>query len=281
MNHRTLLSVACATLVSTALPAHATLLTDPNDARSWQGATVGTFAQLYHGADNAANRQQVIDDQLLDDGNFDSTGYVSGQIIKYNGSAVAGPLAGATGTSFDQPGVSDANDGTYNYGTGSGDVGPAANAVDAHWIQTDNVVGNTVWDLGFKATKAAIFNTIDHGPLPLEAIESTVYLSNDLVNWTVAVTERVWLEGIFSDTSVVWDGFVYAVGTGTSDTFRYASVIWGGPGGLQADGDNEINAIMGLRGDFTGNPVPEPASLALSGLALAGFGALRRRRSQA
>ena len=105
-----------------------------------------------------------------------------------------------------------------------------------------------------------------------------MYLSNDQLTWTQAVTERVWLEGIYSDTSLIWDGFAYAVGTGTNDTFRYAAVIWGGPGALQADGDNEINAIMGLRGDFTGNPAPEPGVLSLFGLALAGVAMRRRRR---
>ncbi|MCK5662916.1 MAG: PEP-CTERM sorting domain-containing protein, partial [Thiotrichaceae bacterium] len=133
---------------------------------------------------------------------------------------------------------------------------------------------------GFSATKAAVFNTIDHGPLPGEAIESTVYLSNDKITWTQGVTERVWLEGIYSDTSVLWDGFGYAVGTGTNDTFRYASVIWGGPGALISDGDNEINAIMGLTGDFTQHTVPEPSILALFSLGLAGLGFSRRRKLQ-
>lgn len=78
------MQAACAALIAGALPAaHATLLTDKNDARSWQGANVGTFAQLYHG-NTDATRQQVIDDSLLDDGNFDSTGYVSGQSIRFN-----------------------------------------------------------------------------------------------------------------------------------------------------------------------------------------------------
>jgi hypothetical protein len=88
------------------------------------------------------------------------------------------------------------------------------------------------------------------------------------------------MEGIYSDTSVLWDGFVYAVGTGTSDTFRYASIIWGGPGALIADGDNEINGVMGLREDFTPPPgtVPEPSALALLGLGLI-LVATRRRKS--
>ncbi len=32
--------------------ASADLITDPDDARTWQGADVGTFANLFYGADN-------------------------------------------------------------------------------------------------------------------------------------------------------------------------------------------------------------------------------------
>jgi hypothetical protein len=251
------------------------LVTDKNDARTWQGAGVGTFAQLFYGSNTDANRQQVVTNQLMDDSNFDATGYTAGKLIKFNGGAAT---SGNYGTSLDQANSSDANDGTYNYTFNGVGANVGGDNIDQHWIQTDNIVGNTIWDLGFQATKAAVFNTIDHGPLPQESIESTVYLSNDKVNWVQAVTERVWMQGIYSDTSVVWDGFVYAVGTGTNATFRYASVIWGGPGALIADGDNEINGIMGLNSNFGGN-VPEPGSLALVGLALAIAGAARRRRA--
>lgn len=55
--------------------ASAALITNPDDLRSWQGATVGTFAQLYYGANNAVNRQLVVDNQLLDDSIFSSKGF--------------------------------------------------------------------------------------------------------------------------------------------------------------------------------------------------------------
>jgi len=251
-----------------AASANAALVTDPDDPDSWQGATVGTFASLYYGSNTLANRQLVVDNQLLDDGIFNSTGYAAATMIQATGVFGSGTSSDLTGT------------GSYGYSQPSalGIIG-AGSAIDNHWVQTDNVVGHAVWDMGFQANKAAIFNTIDHGPLPQEAIESTVYLSNDKLTWTQAVTQRVWLEGFMTNTGILWDGFAYAVGTGTSDTFRYASIIWGGPGSLINDGDNEINGVMGLQADFTPtNPIPEPEIYAMMGVGLGLIGWLGRRR---
>ena len=265
-----------ASVLFLASAAQAALVTDPNDARSWQGANVGTFAQLYYGANTPANRQLVIDNKLLDDGVFNPTGYTASTLVRSVG-AYSGQGAG---TSSDLTGT-----GSYGY-TCCGAPATrfdAANAIDNQWMQTSGVVGETVWDLGFQANKAAVFNTIDHGPLPQEAIESTVYLSNDQLTWTQAVVERVWLEGFQPILGIQWDGFVYAVGTGTSDTFRYASIIHGGPAALISDGDNEINGILGTRADFTPEPpvtaIPEPETWALMALGLGGL-IVRRRAAR-
>jgi hypothetical protein len=250
------------------------LVTDPNDGRSWQGADIGTFAQLYYGSNTLANRQQVVTNQLLDDGIFDPTGYTTGTLIAASGIQGYGYSTDSTGT------------GDYNYVGFSGGLfsnwADAGNGIDNKWFQTDSVIGHTVFDLGFQATKAAVFNTIDHGPLPQEAIESTVYLSNDLTTWTQGVVERVWLEGFQTNLGIKWDGFVYAVGTGTNNTFRYASIVWGGQGALQADGDNEINGVMGLQSDFSQSVVPEPVSCAIWSLIIGscGIAVLRKRRNR-
>lgn len=256
---------AAALLASQA--SQAALVTDPDDARTWQGASVGTFAELYFGSNTLANRQQVVTNQLLDDGIFNAAGYVAANLIAGGG--------GCLGESTDLAGAGD-----YGYFCGGGSAAANGSTIDNTWFQSNTNVGETVFDLGFQATKAAVFPTIDHGPIPQEAIESTVYLSNDQVTWTQAVVERVWLEGFHPTLGILWDGFTYAVGTGTAATFRYASIIHGGPGALIDDGDDEINGIMGLRGDFTPPPIPEPGTWALMAIGLAGLVLARRRAAR-
>jgi len=252
----------------------AVLVTDPNDARSWQGATVGTFASLFYGADTLANRQLVVNNQLLDDGIFNAAGYTSATLM-----ATPWTVGQAGGTSHDLTGT-----GSYAYSHPTTNVFTAANSIDNLWFQSSGRIGDTVFDLGAPSSKAAVFNTIDHGPLPQEAIESTVYLSNDLVTWTQAVVDRVWLEGFQPNTGILWDGFAFAVKTPGGGNFRYASVIHGGPGALQHDGDDEINGIMGLNDNFdpVTPDVPEPASLVLwsvLGVLVLGAGLRGRRRA--
>lgn len=271
MSVKHLAAAAAVSFIGLIGTANAVPVTDPDDPRNWQGATVGTFAQLFFGSNTLANRQAVIAAGLLDDGIFNAAGATPAPMISTVG-------VGASGFSLHLAGPTPPDPYGYVIGSPLGVPG-AGNAVDNHWLQTGNGIGNAVWDLGAPSNRAAIFNTVDHGPLPQEAIESTVYLSNDLINWTQAVTQKVWLEGFMADTNILWDGFAYAVGTPTNDPFRYASIIWGGPGALIADGDNEINGVLGLDREFNPvNPIPEPATLAVFGIGLLGLGIARRKR---
>ncbi len=251
----------------------AALVTNPVDPRVWQGATVGTFTALYYGSDTPANRAQLIADQLLDDGVFGFAGATPATLVSNTWSN--GPVSTGYSTGV--------GNGDYSYSSPGASSFVAANGVDEKWIQTSGIIGDTVFDLGALSFGAVVFNTIDHGPLPQEAIESSVYLSNTATGpWTLAQVKRVWLEGYtfnpVSSLNIQWDGFAYAVGTSTNTSFRYASVIHGGPGALISDGDDEINGIVGINSDFTGSNVPDGGStLALLGLALGGVAAARRK----
>lgn len=272
-------------VVAIAGQAEAVLLSDPDDPRSWQGATVGTFASLVYGSNTLANRQQVIADSLLDDGLFNTSGVGTGSYYGNN--------LGCSGASF--------ADGTYGYSCGNESLAQyilRANELDWQWVQdlgdggTSWTQGN-VWDLEGTANQAVVFPIVDHGPLPGEAIEYTVYLSNNQfatslgidggTDWVLAELDRVYLEGW--DTTQIADGFTTVWRLPGQQEFRYVNVFAGGPGALLRDGDDEIDAVAGLHFDDTPtNPtqgvVPEPSTFVLSSLGLIGA-ALRRRRKRA
>jgi len=267
--------------------ANAVLVTDPDDPRSWQGATVGTFAQLIHGSDTLANRTLIVNAQLLDDGLWvDPVGFGLGSYVKG-----ANALGGSP-----NPAVL-----AFNGATVDGTFAGNADARDFFWVQ-DN--GNTinfgngilggrpsqgiVWDLGGQANQAAVFVQVDHGPLPGEVLENTAWLSNDPnavdAGWTQASLDRVYLEGWSPNPNIV-DGFAVTYRLPGNQTFQYVSVTHGGPGAVRRDGDNEIDAVGGLTAggqglDAPNGAVPEPitATLGLIGMGVLGA-SVRRRRS--
>ena len=199
-------------------------------------------------------------------------------------------VKGADGVGF---GVDNLTLGSYSLG---GSVAGSANALDHAWVQDvgnqtnpGGAVGGApssgiVWDLGGQANQVAVFVFVDHGPVPGEVLENTAWLSNDPnatdAGWTQAALVHVYGLGWSPDITSISDGFVAVYQLPSQATFRYASVTWGGPGAIVRDGDNEIDAVGGLKFDGTGvdNGVPEPATLVLLGLGLAGLGFSRRKQ---
>ncbi len=121
----------------------------------------------------------------------------------------------------------------------------AIGAIDHHWAQDS---GGSSLDQGMKftfpmgATAVDLFPAIDHGPVPGESLESTVYGYDDPAapssTWEIGdistVFDNGWSDWISDDFVSRWE---------FTSPHRYFTVRWGGPKAMVADGDNEIDAL--------------------------------------
>jgi RHS repeat-associated protein len=255
-------------IVALGAPARGALVTDPDDPRTWQGASVETFRQLF----GLPTRQAVIDAQLLDDGVFptciDRAAFATpaapcgADTTCLHTATYVADVEGCSGNSFDPA--------SYAYSCGGAslaDYAERGRCLDMWWLQDGGdgqITHSNVWDLGGPSNQAAVFPIIDHGPLPQEAIEYSVYLSNNPaattsgtdgdVDWVPAQLERVYLEGW--NEGWIADGFTTVWRLPGGKTFRYVNVTAGGPSSLIHDGDDEIDTVIGLT--FTGTKVCPP-----------------------
>lgn len=133
---------------------------------------------------------------------------------------------------------------SYAYQQPSPLASRAANSVDLHWVQ-DKDDDFMVWDMGRAVKRVDVFPSIDHPPIPQEALEFTVYASTDpnppdstpkwVVGTRTTIYEKGWnLEWIADDFASQWR---------FNGRYRYIAVHWGGPGAELVDGDAEIDAV--------------------------------------
>lgn len=227
---------AVANIAGSAVP---DCLTNPADPGGGVlGATVQTFIDL--GVDPAIT---CIENKAW----TDPTSFALGSYVK--GAELFG-------------GTPDPTNFTFNFTSVDGTAAGNANSRDFFWVADqgnginfgNGVVGGApsqgiIWDLGGQANQVAVFVFVDHGPIPQETLESSVWLSNDPnapdSGWTQALLDHVYLQGWSPDPNIA-DGFVGVYRVPNNQTFRYVSVTWGGPAALNRDGDNEIDAVGGL-----------------------------------
>ncbi len=266
--------------LAVAIPSQAAFITgsaDPNYNTAYQGASAATFATSFGFTVGTGAADLKVSTGTWSD----PSGFAMGTVHTLNGAI--------SGTTYDKM--------TYGYTT-YGATNASANARDYQWVQNyagtigapsaDTPWRGTIWDLGGQANKAVVFPIIDHGPLPQEALEYTVYLTNtplstNLSDWHLAVLDQVFLQGWEADTTALADGFTTVWRLQDNSTFQFVSVrSVGSQAFAPAYGDeNEIDAVGGLTAGDLGvhNNVPEPGNSALVGLALFGLAAVRRRRS--
>lgn len=281
-NTAALTCLALAAAMLWTAPARAVLVTGPMDPQAsvfFQGANALTFQSLGYTIGTGPTDLKVYTNTWTD-----PSGLTFGTIVP-----ALSNLAGCGTTT---------NKMTFAY-TGHAINIPDGNQRDYDWIQ--NIASNltqyatsldqpwlgTIWDLGGQANQAVVFPIIDHGPLPHEAVEYTVYLTNkptstNLADWNLAKFDSVYLEGWEPDSVALADGFTTVWKLPGSATFQYVSVAAMGSQAIYpgVGNENEIDAVAGLTANG-GAVTPEPGTLALLTAGSLGLGACvwRRRRS--
>jgi len=253
---------------------------DPDYDTLFQGASAHTFGDLGFSVGTGAGQLHISTGTWTD-----PSGLIFGSLVPG-----AEHTLGGGGTTVNKM--------TYAY-TQPSLVGDPGNHRDYSWIQNgaNNLTTSTaadrpwlgnVFDMGGAANKAVVFPIVDHGPLPQEVVEYTVYLtdnpfSTNLSDWHLATLSEVYMQGWESDATALADGFttVWTLADPTA-TFRYVSVSAVGSQALLpfSGDDDEIDAVAGLTvsgGGVGAVPEPETYALMLAGLGIVGFIARRRR----
>ena len=156
----------------------------------------------------------------------------------------------------------------YSYTT-DGSTNPTAGlSPDYHFLGSGGTTPTTspIWTFAVKTSDYYLYPAIDHPPLPSEALESSLWGSNDGgATWTLGTVAEVYEQG--------WDAAGFPDDGATRWTFSSPVDLISAQMGLTqgvagsplppysyGDGDFEIDAVMQV--------VPEPATLGLLGLGL-------------
>jgi hypothetical protein len=122
----------------------------------------------------------------------------------------------------------------------------AGNSVDFHWVQDVNTDTDfLVWDMGKRVRTVDVFPSIDHPPIPQEALEFTVYASTDpnppdaSPKWVAGDIKKVFDNGWNHE----WIADDFVSEWKLPGRYQYVAIQWGGPKAAQADGDTEIDAV--------------------------------------